>query len=348
MTTRSRKTGNSASPLELLERVQQRSLAVSESSAKEEGSDTSSVPAKSRKRSARKSRLSIEQFNLDLFEQEIDGRFVAYPITPGAEFPTFLTRIPIFLPMKRGRGLKLDQDNALPFVTSWGRGRKHGPPLTIYDEDTLMAIARLRKKRLEGTPSNMPIPLSAIQPGAEEGSDKVSVHVIACTLSDIQHECGDSDGGTNLQLRLASIKRLGATVIEFDRDTKDKLGYRGTQVKLIDVAWDVYEENALLLIQFSPLMALWLESEYTYINWNIRKHLSDTGKALHRFLSAQPKQYSIFAEKLSTVIGFQRPYRYFMSDLRTTMAKLEELGWVSEWEITGTGRRVPHKLTIRR
>ena len=347
MTARKVAKGTNESVLDILERLQQQSLLVSGEPA-ETVTEASEPTEKPHKRSARGSRISIEQFNLDLFSQEIDGRFTSHPITPGAEFPTFLTRIPIFLPMKRGRSLKLDQDNALPFVTSWGRGRKHGPPLTIYDEDTLMAIARLRKNRLEGAPSNMPIPLSAIQPGVGEGRKDVSVHILGCSLSDIQHECGDSDGGTNLQLRLASIKRLGATVLEFDRETKDKLSYRGTQVKLIDIAWDVYEDNALLLIQFSPLMAIWLESEYTYINWNVRKQLSDTGKALHRFLSAQPKTYSIFTEKLSTIIGFQRSYRYFMSDLRTTLAKLEALGWIGSWEITGTGRRVPHKLTINR
>ncbi len=339
--------GKTESMLDILERLQRQSTSKADNQA--EGTCQASQPApKPRKRSSRSARISLEQFNLDLFNNEIDGRFSTYPITPGAEFPTFLTRIPIFLPMKRGRSLKLDQDNALPFLTSWGKGRKHGPPLTVYDEDTLMAIARLRKNRLEGAPANMPIPLSAIQPVSGEDKKDVSVHVLGCTLSDIQHECGDSDGGTNLQLRLASIKRLGATVIEFDRMTQDKLGYRGTQIKLIDVAWDVYEENAVLLIQFSPLMAMWLESEYTYINWNVRKQLSDTGKAIHRFLSAQPKQYSIFTEKLSTIIGFQRTYRYFMSDLRCTLNKLEEIGWISSWEITGTGRRVPHKLTINR
>ncbi|MFZ0470017.1 MAG: hypothetical protein WAL92_13935, partial [Thiogranum sp.] len=269
---------------------------------------------------------------------------------PGSEFPTFLTRIPIFLPIKRGRkNPPLDQDNAMPFVTSWGRGRKHGPPLTVYDEDTLMAIARLRKNRLQGRPHHMPIPLSAIQPrGQQHKDDEIAVHVLACTMSDIQAECEDSDGGTNMQHRLASIKRLGATVMEFDRETKDKLGYRGTQVKLIDVAWDVYDVDAVLLIQFSPLMADWLESEYTYINWEVRKQLSDTGKALHRFFSAQPKHYAIKTEKLMQTIGYQRSYGYFMSDLRSTLQKLQALGWLEDWDITGTGRKVPHKLTFSR
>ena len=302
-----------------------------------------------KKQSAHAARISIQQFQLDLFNKEIDGRFSSLPLRPGSEFPTFLTRIPIFLPIKRGRKRQaLDEDNALPFITSWGRGRKHGPPLNIYDEDTLMAISRLRKNRIQGRPHNLPIPLSAIQLSTKRDGDEVAVHLLACTMSEIQSECDDSDGGTNLQLRLASIKRLGATVIEFDRQTKNKLGYRGTQIKLIDVAWDVYEEDAVLLIQFSPLMADWLESEYTYIDWNIRKKLSDTGKALHRFFSAQPRYYEIKTEKLLQTIGYQREYRCFMSDLRAIMKKLVKLGWIKEWKITGTGRKVPHKLTLSR
>ena len=315
-------------------------------------SDTtpSTITPRRTQRTAHQARFSIEKFQLDLFAKEMDGRFSAYPLRPGSEFPTFLTRIPIFLPIKRGRkNPPLDQDNAMPFVTSWGRGRKHGPPLTVYDEDTLMAIARLRKNRLQGRPHHMPIPLSAIQPrGQQHQNDEIAVHVLACTMSDIQAECEDSDGGTNMQHRLASIKRLGATVMEFDRETKDKLGYRGTQVKLIDVAWDVYEVDAVLLIQFSPLMADWLESEYTYINWEVRKQLSDTGKALHRFFSAQPKHYAIKTEKLMQTIGYQRSYGYFMSDLRNTLQKLQALGWLEDWDITGTGRKVPHKLTFSR
>ncbi|MCW9023080.1 MAG: hypothetical protein OQK73_00215 [Gammaproteobacteria bacterium] len=331
-----------------LDRILTTVEARKKSAAAEELKDVTVLPVtKKHRRSARQTRLSIEQFQQDLFNREIDGRFTTYPVRPSSEFPTFLTRIPIFLPIKRGRDNQgLDIDNAMPFMTSWGRGRKHGPPLTVYDEDTLMAVARLRKARLFGRPHNLPIPIAAIQPKAN-GED-VSVHLLTCSLSELQSECDDSDGGTNMQLRLASVKRLGATVIELDRETHNKLGTHGTQIKLIDIAWETYDDKGLLLIQFSPIMAAWLESEYTYIDWSIRKQLSDTGKALHRFLSAQPKKYSIYCEKLMSIIGYQREYRYFMGDLRSTMKKLSELEWMENWEIVGTGRKVPHKLTLKR
>jgi len=309
--------------------------------------NTSSEPGL-RRSSENQVRLSIEQFQHNLFDREIDGRFETYPIRPGSEFPTFLTRIPIFLPTKRGRNnLPVDEDNALTFTTSWGRGRKHGPPLTIYDEDTLIALARLRKTRLQGQAHHMPIPLSAVQPSQNVNND-IAVHVLSCTLSDIQSMCDDSTGGTNMRLRLASLKRLGATVIEFDRQTKDKIGYRGTQFKFIDIAWDVYDEEAMLLVQFSPLMAKWFENEYTFVDWAIRRELSDTGKALHRFICSQPKRYSIHAIKLQQTIGYQRSYKHFMNDLRASLKKMQEIGWLNHWEITGTGRKQPHKLSLVR
>ncbi len=293
-------------------------------------------------------RLSIEQFQRNLVDRELDGRFESCSIRPGSEFPTFLTRIPIFLPTKRGRNKQpLDVDNALTFTTSWGRGRKHGPPLTVYDEDTLISLARLRKTRLQGQAHHMPIPLSAVQPSRNANND-IAVHVLTCTLSDIQSLCDDSTGGTNMQLRLASLKRLGATVIELDRQTKDKIGYRGTQFKFLDIAWDVYDKEAVLIIQFSPLMAAWFEHEYTFVDWTVRRELSDTGKALHRFLCSQPKHYSIHAVKLQQTIGYQRSYKYFMNDLRATLNRLAEIGWLEHWEINGTGRKQPHKLVISR
>lgn len=331
-----------------MQRLQERAARAKQAREEAAQNATAAPEPAAQRQSQQQIRLSLEQFQRNLVDRELDGRFEAYPIRPGSEFPTFLTRIPIFLPTKRGRNKQpLDADNALTFATSWGRGRKHGPPLTVYDEDTLIAIARLRKTRLQGQPHHMPIPLSAVQPSQNVNND-VAVHVLSCTLSNVQAMCDDSTGGVNMQLRLASLKRLGATVIELDRQTKDKIGYRGTQFKFLDIAWDVYEKDAVLLIQFSPVMAAWFEHEYTVVDWKVRRELSDTGKALHRFLCSQPKHYAILAAKLMQIIGYQRCYKYFMNDLRAALKKMAELGWLQHWEITGTGRKEPHKLTLSR
>lgn len=289
----------------------------------------------------------IEQAQLSLFKLEQQGRFTALALRPQSEFPTFLTRIPIFVPGRRTTQRRiLDEENALPFSTPWGEGKKHGPPLTVYDEDTLIAIGRLRQNMLIGLPQHMPVPVSDLY--KDQDKPDVHVHVLHCMLSDIQQICGTSLGGKNNKLRLDSIKRLGATVIEFDQRTSDKFIGKGTEIKLLDVAWQAYQENAILYIQFSPVMAAWFEKEYTYIDWNLRRKLSDTGKAIHRFLAGQPKSYSIFTKKLMGTIGYPRAYKLFMHNLREDLKRLQEEGWIHSWEIEGNGRRVPHKLTLER
>jgi len=295
----------------------------------------------------RASLSAIEEVQMSLFDAESNGRFKSFPIVPSTEHPTFLTRIPIFVPARRSNQRDLlDEDNAVPFETSWGRGKKFGPPLTIYDEDTLMAIGRLRTRGLAGRPYNMPLPLTNI--GVDKIVDNVNVHIVCCMLSAIQQECGTSQGGKNNKLRLDSVRRLAATTIDLDTKTAEKVIGRGTNIKLIDVSWQEYTDNAILYIQFSPLMARWYEREYTYIDWNVRRQLHDTGKAIHRFLAGQPKRYEIHTKKLLQTIQYLRAYKYFMSELKTAMEKLQENGWITHWEIVGTGRRIPHKLIISR
>lgn len=296
----------------------------------------------------RTSESVVERAQLQLFNLERRGQFVAVPITPNNEFPTLLTRLPIFVPGRaRRQREQLDRDNALPFETSWGMGRKFGPPLTVYDEDTLIALGRLRQNMLIGDPGKMPYPISKIY--RQDNEDDVHVHVVYCMLSDIQDMCGTSKGGRNNKLRLESIKRLAGTKIEFNKETRDKVNSSGTTIDLIHVKWDVYEDNAILYIQFSPIMATWLESAYTYIDWNVRKQLrTDVGKAVHRFLSGQPRRYTIFTKKLQATIGHTGPYKHFMADLRDAMEQLQGAGWVKDVEITGNGRKKPHKLEIQR
>lgn len=302
-----------------------------------------------KQRSKRQQRQALHNFQYSLFNDESSGLFETASLRPGTEFPSLFTRVPIFPVRRRGKKSKReDKDRAYQFVTSWGRGRVHGPPLNVYDEDTLIAIMRLRSQRIKGRPHHLPIPLSAYQAGLPMlPDDDVSVHLLVCTLTEIVQMCGEKGGKTN-QLRLESIKRLGACVIEFDRQTRSKVGYRGTQMKILDIAWDVYDADAVLLIQIPPIMAQWLESDYTYIDPNIRRQLTDTGKALHRFFSSQRKNYEIHAEKLIDVIGYERSYSEFMRDLRSTLDRLVQLGWIEHKHISGTGRNQPHKLEFRR
>ena len=343
-----KKTGN----LSLVERTENLAKKAMISSAKKKEATATQelipTPQKNNVPNRGKSTLTIiEEAQLSLFQQELQGRFTNIPLDPQTEYPTLLTRLPIFLPIDASaqRAL-LNKDNAIEFETSWGKGKKYGPPLSMTDEDTLIALGRLRKSRLIGNPNHLPVQVSDLY--RVTGEENVSVHITPCTVSQVQLECTPTTGGDANKLRLASIKRLAATTIEFDNKTADKLVGRGTTIKLIDVAWQEFADTAILYVQFTPIMSQWYDNEYTYIDFNIRKQLTDTGKAIHRFLSGQPKVYEIGTKKLMGTILYQRQYKAFMSDLRKTCNKLVDLGWITEWCITGTGRGKPQMLTVNR
>ncbi len=286
----------------------------------------------------------IERAQMSLIESEQRGQFLKVPLNPSSEFPTMLARLPIFVPGRRtSQRRMIDKDNAIPFETSWGRGRKHGPPLTVQDEDTLLVLGRLRQDRLRGQGARMPIQVLDV---LGQGND-LHVHVLYTTLSEVEAFIGHKKSGQSFKARLDSIKRLAATRLEVDV-MSDKAVQRGSVISLLDVAWEKWEADNVLYIQFSPVMAHWFEKAFTYLDLGIRMSLTDTGKAIHRFLSSQPKSYAIYAEKLRATIGYPRQAKYFLRDLRESLTKLESLGWLLEYRIEGTGRRVPFKLIIKR
>ena len=292
----------------------------------------------------RASNAIIQKAQLSLFDGERQGKFSKLPILPSSEFPTMLTRLPIFVPGRRSTQRRLiDKDNAMPFETPWGLGRKHGPPLTVHDEDTLLVLGMLRQDRLSGKGSKLPISVADMM----GQGDEVQVHVLFTTLSEIEARFGNAKNGQMFKHRLDSIKRLASTRIEFEM-LSDKAVSRGTIVSLMDVAWDQWEKEALLYIQFSPVMAYWYENAYSYLDWNVRMSLPDTGKAIHRFLSSQPKKYAIYAEKLRKTIGYPRGAKYFARDMRESLRRMKDLDWLAGYRIEGTGRARPHKLIVSR
>lgn len=285
----------------------------------------------------------------DLNRLEGQGYFASYPIKPQNEFPTLLTRLPIFRPTRRRRQHKLqDVDNALSFSTPFGDGKRHGPPLTVRDEDTLIALTRLRSKRLYGRPQQLPIEIADIY---ESKAGRVGVHYAICSIDDVVRQLGLTDGGENYKRTFQSIKRLGATTLELNLKTHERyLGSikTGRMLQLIHVQWQVYDRDGLLLILFPPVIAQWLENEYTYIDWKIRLQLDDLGKCLHRFLSGQPKRYQTQALKLADTVGYDGPRKNLKQRIGRSLDKLIELGWLKSYTFSGNGRSIPLTIQIER
>lgn len=285
----------------------------------------------------------------DLKRLEGQGHFVSYPLKPENEFPTLLTRLPIFRPTRRTHQQRLqDIDNALAFSTPFGEGKRHGPPLTVRDEDTLIALMRLRSKRMYGRPKQLPVEIADIYEGK---GGRVGVHTTLCTLDDILTELKLTDGGANYQRTFESIKRLGATTLELNLKTHDRyLGsvQTGRMVQLMHVQWQVYDKDGLIVVLFPPVIAQWLDEEYTYIDFSLRLQLDDLGKCLHRFLSGQPKRYHTQALKLADTIGYDGPAKNLKQRLGKSLDRLMELEWLKAYEWRGNGRKTPLTLHIDR
>lgn len=291
--------------------------------------------------------IVAEPFQGHLFSLERKGRIRIYPISAQNEFPKLLTRIPIFLPGHRaGQKKLLDDDFGLPFENAWAAGRKFGPPLSISDEDTLIALAQMRQTNLIAEPHKLPLPVSM---KATQGDDsKTSVHTVICSVRELAKTCQDPHGGKSRKLRLDSLRRLAGTKIEL---VKDVGGGRsiGASFDLINVMWERLADEGTLYIQFSPVVTNWLKEEFTYIDPKIRFALSnDLSKALHRFLAGQRKDYSIGLKKLINVIGYARAPRRFVGDVRAAAQQLIDIGFLSNYEISGNGKGTPHILRIVR
>lgn len=307
------------------------------------------VPAPRSRGLALEKRLrNIEQYLLKL---EMEGFLVSLPLNPKNEFPTLLTRLPVFRPSRRAHQQKLqDLDNAVAFTTRFGNGKRYGPPLTVRDEDTLIALTRLRSKRLQGRPMDLPIPMQDIYETGKDG--RVGVHYVVCTVEQLNRELGLSRGGKNFEYTFQSVKRLAGTRLELNLEASHDryLGKMtaGRMFSLLEVQWQVYEEQGILIVIFPPLIAQWLEKAYTYIDWGVRQQLTDLGKAIHRFLSSQPKEYRTELQRMADAIGYDGPRKNTRTRFSKALDELVELGWLNEYAWEGSGRNTPTQLTTWR
>ena len=290
----------------------------------------------------------IEKGQLSLLEGEMRGDYTQVPINASTEHPTIFTRIGLFAPTQRGTALQeLDEDLAWHFKTGWGRGRKFGSPLTIYDEDTLLALGALRQIQLRGKGKKMPVEvMNPFEPGGE-----TSVDVLYTTIGEIQRYLKQAKGGRGNKKRLASIKRLASVTIEFtkisDPKTNRAIKAETFSTKIIDLLTEEMSNDSVLYVQFPPVMVKWLHESFTYIDMEIRRQLrGDTAKAIHRHLSSQ-KKFNIGAVAFREVLHYTRELKHFTAALRDAMQQLEALGWC-EYDIRGNGRTEPHVLTGRR
>lgn len=287
----------------------------------------------------------VEIVQQELFAGESAGHYTKKPIQPATKYPTGLTRFPFFVPHRRSiQKQMVDAELSLAFETPWGKGLKTGKPLNVDDEDVFLALGRMLQYELRGDTKLMPI---SVQDPMGRGTNG-NVHTLIATPVMIREQLGLKNGGGNNEKILDSIKRLASTRLEFEKMSGHD-EYCGAIFSLFDVAWKRYEDDGVYYIQFSPVITEWLDKAFTYIDWDVRMALPNaTSKAVHRFLSGQKKSYAIFAEKLKDTVMNKSSIAEFNRELKAGLEVMKDLGWLEEWEIEGTGRKVPFKVIIKR
>lgn len=295
----------------------------------------------------------VERASCEVYKNEQLGLFDALPIAQRDAIPTLLTRIPVFMPITKAKQKQLlDEDNALPFETPFGKGKRYGANLSVFDEDVLYALARLSNKKLIGPHESMPIQVSRIYKANEKGS--VNVDTVVCTVTDILDCLGLSKGGKMRKDIVDSLERLAATTLVLTLKKEDRyLGKCeiGKPIKLVDIEWQLYSTDGIIYAQFSPIVTYWLESEFTYYDWETRKQLKNRlAKALHRFLSSQPKEFFKLnkLEDIAASVG----HHGRKCDLKRTFVRaldeLKSVGFLIDYVIEGTGKATPFRLYATR
>lgn len=289
----------------------------------------------------------------EVYKNEQLGLFDAIPLSQREIIPTLLTRIPVFMPISKAKQKKLlDDDNALPFETPFGKGKRYGANLSVFDEDVMYALSRLSNKKLIGPHENMPIMVPRTYKANEKGS--VNVDTVVCTVTDILGKLGLSKGGKMRKDIVDSLERLTSTTLILTLNKEDRyLGKCeiGKPIKLVDIEWQMYSTNGIIYAQFSPIVTYWLESEFTYYDWETRKRLKNRlAKALHRYMSSQPKEFFKLnkLEDIAVSIGYHGRKCDLRSTFERALDELKEVGFLIDYNIEGTGKATPFRLYATR
>lgn len=287
-----------------------------------------------------------------------------FDLFPRREYPTPFTRLPLFSPSqrKKAREAQTKSTSEQDFVelkSTWDKGGvyKSGPALTVFDEDTFIAMLNMRMIALVGPSNNMPSKRmerknNEITSGFE--ASNVLVHAGHFLVTDLETfimgKKPPKKGwpGTNITRRKQSIERLAATILKFTQPHGlDK--YRGKQLQMITLDWIGDKTDACYYFELHPALVSWLNDYKSYVDIEIRRQLTPFGKALHRFLSSQTSNacyIKSWADVLEA-IGYIGKESEAKRKAMVQLEKLKELSFIVEGSINGNGRATPYTLVVK-
>ncbi|EAT10680.1 replication initiation protein, partial [Bermanella marisrubri] len=233
-----------------------------------------------------------------------------------------------------------DDNSEFTYKTPFGSVSRFGPGLNIFDEDTLIGLMHIaRDKKLDGHPTKMPAQLT--------GDGSVVVHVGETSALELNRFLRRGVSEPELEATRASVSRLSKTTLQIYSSTTDVEG----DTKFFDY---VGQRNVKgkFLVQFRPEVVKLFE-QYVVLDFDLRTALSDTGKAVHRFLcSINKNRFSIKLDDLATAISYSGRKTDFKNTLFGTKTKPSQLemmqkkGFIVDYELQGTGRKIPYSLSV--
>lgn len=271
--------------------------------------------------------IKPKQMELDLRE-----------IVPSNEYMTAFTRIPVFKPVKSRKKRLIDPEEGEVIKTSWGRVRRFGAVLNIFDEDTLMGLLHCcrqneitgRTSQIEGYTGNK----NSHSTMVADNEPVITVHYGESTLYQINRYLGRGVGGKDYKNTRESIRRLSRVVFELEYGPEGKALHGNDLLFKLVSREDIGAKEKFKVI-FQPIVTQMLAAQLTYVDMNIRMQLTDLGKAVHRFLSSQlskkKREFKISTFKLYEVVGYCGEYKEFMRSLKNNVVpQLIETGWLRQ------------------
>jgi hypothetical protein len=279
-----------------------------------------------------------------------------FELFPSAEYPTPLTRLPLFPPVQRSTARELAAaSDWIALESRWDGGGvfKAGPALTVYDEDTLFGLMNMRQQGMSGPADRLPIPapptvtMSGLAPG-----NQVRVHALYCLVSQLEsviqgYAPRKGWGGRAISKRRESMENLAAITLKFQKP-KGADALHGKPIQLIFIEYIATAEDACYYVQFHPLVSQWLEEYRTFLDFDIRRQLSPLGKAMHRSLASQRsnRTFSIPLPEFFASIGAFGELRDRKREAIPQLQKLKDLQFLDAFAISGTGRKTPWILEV--
>lgn len=218
-------------------------------------------------------------------------------------YPSVLGRIPLFLPQKRKRSPIKE-----PLVCSWGTVVFPDLPLAVYDEDVLIAVMNCGKwDDVYGTIIYKEKSLNALARHMRKTPSNVTTKLIMESLK---------------ALRCLQVELIDACGFNF----------KGTVFSDMQVV-----NGAVEVVLDSKIAGLLGQSRR--IDLNIRKQLTPTGKALHRFLSCHPIEKEFYIDTIHNAVApCKKRKDHFKSVLIEELKKLKGLRFLKDYEIEKHGK----------